>query len=145
MMHNQTYTLSGLVNHVTEDLSDIASDIYTSMEILRDSINSIESMERQEKIITKTVLGGTLTLSVGLATWILRGGSLLASALTTMPIWKGFDPLPVLPLTKKEQREKIKELRRIEKEERRKNKRVADLLDAKNTEQEEQDMEDDKS
>jgi len=142
MMYNQTYTLSGLVNQVTEDLSDIASDIYTSMEILHDSI---ESMERQEKIIMKTVVGGTLTLSVGLATWLLRGGSLVASALTTMPIWKGFDPLPVLTLTKKEQREKIRELRRIEKEERKKHKKVADLLDPKNTEQEEQDMEGDKS
>ncbi|MFI5223382.1 MAG: hypothetical protein ACHQX3_03915, partial [Nitrospirales bacterium] len=28
--------------------------------------------------------------------WILRGGSLLASFLVSMPAWRHFDPLPVL-------------------------------------------------
>ncbi len=121
-----TFTLAGLVNEVVEELTDIAYSINTSIEVLGDAI---ESIERHENIITKTALGGTLTLSAGMATWIFRGGSLVASALSTMPIWKGFDPVHVLPMTGKERREKVRQTRKIEKEERRKNRRITDLFD----------------
>jgi hypothetical protein len=35
-------------------------------------------------------------LTVGYVTWLLRGGSLLASLLASLPAWASFDPLPVL-------------------------------------------------
>jgi VCBS repeat-containing protein len=35
-------------------------------------------------------------LSVGVVSWILRGGALAATLLSTVPMWKGFDPLPML-------------------------------------------------
>ena len=40
-------------------------------------------------------LGG-VTLSAGYLAWLLRAGPLLASALSTMPMWTKFDPLPVV-------------------------------------------------
>jgi VCBS repeat-containing protein len=124
-----TLSLSGLLNKVVNKISDIAYNINTSIEALG---NSVESIERHDNNVTKTVLGGTLTLSTGLAIWILRGGSLVASALTTMPIWKGFDPLHVLPLTGKERRKKIRVNRKIEKEESSENKEIAELFDSGN-------------
>jgi hypothetical protein len=39
-------------------------------------------------------------LSAGYLTWLLRGGSLLASVLATMPTWRNFDPLPILMKTR---------------------------------------------
>jgi len=32
----------------------------------------------------------------GYMLWVLRGVSLIASAITSLPIWRFFDPLPVL-------------------------------------------------
>ena len=125
-----------------EDAANIEEDIYSSIEM---ALKSIESIGRQEKIITKAIVGGTLVLSVGLATWVLRGGSILASALTTMPLWKGFDPLPVLPLSRKERHKKIREVRTIEDEENMENKEVTELFDAGKAEQTKNDRKDDES
>lgn len=36
------------------------------------------------------------SVSVGYVVWLLRGGSLVASFLTSLPAWQSFDPLPVL-------------------------------------------------
>ena len=40
-------------------------------------------------------LVGTL-LTAGFVTWILRAGAMVSALLTTMPVWRGFDPLLVL-------------------------------------------------
>ncbi len=40
--------------------------------------------------------GVAFTLSAGFATWLLRAGTLATSLLSSMPLWRGFDPLPVL-------------------------------------------------
>jgi hypothetical protein len=126
VQYNKGYTLPGVMNYVTEGLYHVSSNLNFSIDRLNDSF---ESIKQHENIVIKTVMGGTLTLSVGLATWILRGGSLVASALSTMPIWRGFDPMPVLSLTRKERHNKIKEIHSIEKEEGRKNKRIAGMFD----------------
>jgi hypothetical protein len=46
-------------------------------------------------------LGG-LSVTSGLIAWLLRGGSLAASFISAMPLWKGIDPLPVLNKKKKD-------------------------------------------
>jgi len=52
--------------------------------------------EDNAAIIVSAVKLSTATLSVLATSWTLRGGSLVASFLSTMPIWRGFDPLPIL-------------------------------------------------
>lgn len=37
-----------------------------------------------------------IAISAGVIAWTLRGGALLASLLSTLPTWRGFDPLPVI-------------------------------------------------
>ena len=46
------------------------------------------------------------TFSLGSLAWLLRGGSLFASALSAIPTWKGFDPLPVLAKAKRSRKKK---------------------------------------
>lgn len=43
-----------------------------------------------------TAVATTTGLSVGYIMWMLRGGYVLASVLSTMPVWQNVDPLPVL-------------------------------------------------
>ncbi|NIU06024.1 MAG: DUF2341 domain-containing protein [Gammaproteobacteria bacterium] len=62
---------------------------------------------RQRELAYRTVAGAGLTLSAGFLTYLLRAGSLLASALSTMPLWKGFDPLPVLAAGRRRRRQTV--------------------------------------
>lgn len=51
-----------------------------------------------------------LTLSTVFLSCLLRAGSLLAIALSTMPLWKGFDPLLILAMgRRRENKEAIAE------------------------------------
>jgi VCBS repeat-containing protein len=49
----------------------------------------------QEFLVGTTAITST-TLSVGYVIWLLRGGSLVASLMSTLPAWSEFDPLAVL-------------------------------------------------
>ena len=42
------------------------------------------------------MLGSTISLTAGFVSWVLRGGSLLASFMSTVPVLNNFDPLPIL-------------------------------------------------
>ena len=61
-----------------------------------DSQNDITESQK----FTTQVLGTTVTLSSGLSVgyilWLLRGGTLLASVMASLPAWRAIDPLPVL-------------------------------------------------
>ena len=54
----------------------------------------------EEIVLEKVVVGSTAavstTVSVGYVVWMLRGGSLLTTFLSSLPAWQAFDPLPVL-------------------------------------------------
>lgn len=43
-----------------------------------------------------TIVTTTVTMSAGFLVWLTRGGSLLMSVLSALPMWRLLDPLPVL-------------------------------------------------
>ena len=45
------------------------------------------------------------SLSVGYVVWLIRGGSLFASLVTSIPAWQAFDPLPVLDAFEEDENE----------------------------------------
>ena len=47
-------------------------------------------------IEVKVFVGATTSLTAGIVSWVLRGGSLLASLMGTVPLLNRFDPLPIL-------------------------------------------------
>ena len=49
-----------------------------------------------EQLVIRSAAGVTATLSVGYVLWLMQAGSLVAGLMSTMPLWRGFDPLPVL-------------------------------------------------
>ncbi len=57
-----------------------------------------------EEFVIKVAQGTTLSLSAGVLIWALRGGSLLASLMSTVPLWHGFDPLPILAAGSRDKR-----------------------------------------
>ena len=48
------------------------------------------------KLGTEAAVGVTLSLSAGFVSWVLRTGSLMASFMSVVPMWKQLDPLPIL-------------------------------------------------
>jgi hypothetical protein len=76
---------------------------------------SLTPDELKEKLIVGMASGIGSTFFVGYVMWALRGTSLLASALASLPVWRCFDPLTVLPAAKRRRRKHDTEREDIEK------------------------------
>ena len=50
-----------------------------------------------------------VVLSAGVVAWLMRSGALLSSLLSNIPMWKGYDPLPVLMYKDDDEKEKEEE------------------------------------
>jgi hypothetical protein len=72
---------------------------------------AIEEREQKAHLIGRVASFSGIALSAGFVAWILRGGSLLASFLVSMPAWRHFDPLPVLGLNSQDRRKRDREVR----------------------------------
>jgi len=52
-------------------------------------------------------IGISMSLTAGVVSWVLRGGSLLASFMSVAPLWRQIDPLPILSASdRNEEKEK---------------------------------------
>ncbi len=58
--------------------------------------------------LTQVSAGIGTMLSTGFVTWALRGGALASALLSSMPAWRGFDPL-VMIIARRRKEEKNKE------------------------------------
>jgi hypothetical protein len=78
-------------------------------QVLLKQLDEVATEMEAETKKTKVTVGGvagmsTTLLSVGYVIWCLRGGSLVATLLTTLPLWRWLDPLPVLDHADKERK-----------------------------------------
>jgi hypothetical protein len=60
---------------------------------MRDQVDGQIKVE-QMLVASSVAVGGSL--SVGYVVWLLRGGLLLSSLLSSLPAWQSIDPMPVL-------------------------------------------------
>jgi hypothetical protein len=72
---------------------------------------AVEEREHQAQLIGRVASFSGIALSAGFLVWILRGGSLLASFLVSMPAWRHFDPLPVLGVGERDRRKRDRKAR----------------------------------
>jgi VCBS repeat-containing protein len=87
------------------------------------------------------VSGAGVSLTAGVVAWVLRSGALMTSLMSTIPLWKGYDPLPILAYKDNEEEEEnitedkiptsLEELRKIKtlKEKINKHNQVDNLFD----------------
>jgi VCBS repeat-containing protein len=73
----------------------------------------------KEKLVIGTASGIGGTFFVGYVMWALRGTSLLASALASLPLWRCFDPLTVLPAPTRRRRKRDAEQKGLAEDENR--------------------------
>jgi hypothetical protein len=50
----------------------------------------------QVQIKLGAISGSGVALTAGIVAWVLRSGALMTSLISTIPLWKGYDPLPIL-------------------------------------------------
>ena len=79
---------------------DITTLNPANYDLMRNSLDAIKEELGQEILIGNTILGSAVAASVGLSAgyvvWMLKGGSLLASVLSSLPAWQLADPLAIL-------------------------------------------------
>jgi hypothetical protein len=75
-------------------------DNIRTYERLRDTLDALKEETASDILFNKTVVGSAVAASVGLSVgyvvWLVRGGMLLASLLSSLPAWQIADPLPIL-------------------------------------------------
>jgi hypothetical protein len=90
-------SLFGLINTSQStggsSTSQGATGLVNELERIREELD--ERAQIEQWMAGSAAFGG-LSLTVGYALWLLRGGALLASLLSTLPAWRLIDPLPVL-------------------------------------------------
>jgi hypothetical protein len=79
----------------------------------------IQEREHQTHLIGRVASFTGMALSAGFVAWLLRGTSLLASFLASMPAWRHFDPLPVLGMSGGDRRNRDRTMREEAEEEKR--------------------------
>ncbi len=62
----------------------------------RDLDKALEDSNARHRLGMEMVVGVTMSLSAGFVSWVLKTGSLMASFMSILPLWKQFDPLPIL-------------------------------------------------
>ncbi len=61
-----------------------------------DPANTIENMKFDDQLVIGSSVAVSTSVSVGYVVWMLRGGSLLTTFMSSLPAWQSFDPLPIL-------------------------------------------------
>jgi hypothetical protein len=71
--------------------------IWEFIDQMTDQINMDDSaLNNKTYLLGTTATGVTFAFSAGYVSWLLRAGYLSAALLTSAPMWRQFDPLPIL-------------------------------------------------
>lgn len=70
----------------------------------RDLDKALEDSNKSHRLQRDMIIGVSMTFSVGFVRWVLKTGSLMASFMSIMPLWKQLYPLPILGAVKRKKR-----------------------------------------
>lgn len=65
---------------------------------------SFKESGEENKAIVYATSGISLSLAAGVVSYLFKAGSLMSSFLSTVPIWKGFDPVAIMMGPKKKKK-----------------------------------------
>jgi hypothetical protein len=84
----------------SEVFADVSVASVTSVEGFLCALQDLRDEVRNEGVVERFLLGSTVGVTTGLSlgyiVWLIRGGVLLSSLLSSIPAWQLVDPLPVL-------------------------------------------------
>ncbi|MEM7311799.1 MAG: cadherin domain-containing protein, partial [Planctomycetota bacterium] len=85
---------------VEEAIQVVVNVPYSPSNAAINVFNTLKDEVADENLFSQTVVGTTMfataSISVGYVIWLVRGGVLLSSVLSSLPAWQMVDPLPVI-------------------------------------------------
>ena len=78
---------------------------------------TMDDQVEKRSLFADMLKGIGLTLSTGIVAWLVRGGTLLAGLMASLPAWRHFDPVPILGMGKKDKEawtRRVKEAAKME-------------------------------
>ena len=94
----------------------------------RDLDKAFQEDKEHYQLRSELIVGSTLSITAGIVSWLLRGGALLASFMSSVPLWKQLDPLPILGAEAKKRKE-LKDREDDDTEDDKKDNQVEDIFD----------------
>lgn len=98
-------------------------------QIRMEMTDSADEAASEQQVVVSAAEGAMIAASLGWLAALLRGGSLAALAFSSLPLWRGVDPLAILALSDEERERLEEDLRKAEEHEDDNEKAVGDLLD----------------
>ncbi len=83
------------------DDSKLSEDLMRNIELMRSQIDDSNNNYNNNNFKVEYIAATSIGVSAGFVSWILRGGSLMASFLSSVPLFREFDPLPIAMRNKK--------------------------------------------
>ena len=106
------------LSHPVKSILAVGHKLAEHLTRLADNLErAMQEREQQAHLLGRVASFSGIALSAGFLLWILRGGSLLASFLVSMPAWRHFDPLPVLGVGERDRRKRDREAREEQEQE----------------------------
>ncbi|MFO0699341.1 MAG: cadherin-like domain-containing protein, partial [Nitrospira sp.] len=107
MLHSEPFSLPvkkvlAVGHKLVERLNQLAEDLE----------RDVQERQYHNQLVGHVVSFSGIALSAGFVAWLLRGGTLVASFLVSMPAWRHFDPLPVLSIPVGGRRKRDREMRK---------------------------------
>ena len=79
---------------------------YQDYDLLKNQIEeSYENDQANQAIRARIITVTAASITAGFVSYLLRAGSLIASLVSTLPVWRGFDPIAVLVGKKKKRKD----------------------------------------
>ena len=98
-LQDQVSNQSSLI-HLNDSQFEVEAEeeqrLFSQINEMNRDIDEDQSWKSHNQVEVQVILGSTAALTAGFVSWILRGGALLASMMSTIPLLNRFDPLPVL-------------------------------------------------
>jgi hypothetical protein len=88
--------LGSLLDADNDLVDEHESKLWKQMDAMNKQMSDDASRDEAHEIEAMIVMGSSLSLTAGFVGWVLRGGSLLASIMSSVSLLAGFDPLPIL-------------------------------------------------
>ncbi len=84
--------------------------LWQALDTIKRQMSGLDNPDDIRAVFMVQIAAGSgVLLSAGYVGWILRGGVLASMLISSMPMWRGFDPLPLLAVRKARKRKREKE------------------------------------
>jgi hypothetical protein len=84
--------------------------LWEAMDTIKREMSGLDDPDSAEAaLVVQITMGTSLLVTAGYVSYILRGGVLAAALVSSLPMWKGFDPLPLLAARRRKRRDEEEE------------------------------------